>query len=418
MSVEAPAAQNPYDLLNPAALANPYPVYHRLRADDPVHWNPIMNAWLLTRYADVKTALQDPRVAAGHIDMSVRAMLPEALWEPLDAISDFLSRWVIGMNPPEHRRLRHLLNAGFKPRLVENLRPRVQVITDELIDAIQDPGQIEIIRDFAYPLPAMVIAELLGMPAADRPLMQSWSQVIVTFLTFGRPEDPVVIGDMHRTILEMSDYLRALIAERRRAPQDDMISNLVAAEEQGTVLGEDELLSTCALLLFAGHETTMNLISNGLLSLLLHPDQHRRLLDDLSLAPNAIEEFLRYDSLVPFVWRVAAVDIELGGKTIKAGDRVLPSPGAANRDPAQFPDPDRLDIGRSNAATHLSFGHGIHFCLGAPLARLEAQIAFPTLLRRLPGLRLVSETPAWSPSIGVRRQTALPVTCEQVLPAA
>jgi cytochrome P450 len=417
MSTEAPAAQPAYNLFSPDVLADPYPLYHRMRAEDPVHWNPMFNAWLLTRYADVKAALQDPRVAAGHLDMSVLDTLPEALREPMDAIAQFMALWVIGLNPPEHRRLRHLLNAGFKPRLVENLRPRVQVIADELLDAIQDPGQIDIIRDFAYPLPAMVIADMLGMPAADRPRLRAWSQATVMFLNVGRPEDPAVIEAMHSAMLDMSDYLGALIADRRRAPQDDMISNLIAAEEQGTVLGEQELISTCALLLFAGHETTMNLIGNGLLALLQHPDQYRQLVDDPALTPNAVEEFLRYNGPVPFVWRIAATDFELDGRAIRAGDRILPSPAAANRDPAQFSDPDRLDIRRPNAASHITFGHGIHFCLGAPLARLEGQIAFPKLLRRLPGLQLVSETPAWSPSISVRRLTALPVTCEGVLPA-
>ncbi len=414
MSNPTPAASDPYNLLTPTALADPYPVYRRMRDEVPVHWNDRFNAWLLTRYADTKALLTDPRIISGHMDTRVLATMPDDLQTQWTMIRSFLSSWIVGSDPPDHRRLRHLLNAGFKPRLVENLRPRIQAITDELLDALQDSEQIEVIQDFAYPLPAMVIAELLGVPAQDRNLLRAWSQTISTYFLLGMQQGQrAAVEDMHQAVLDMSAYLRAIIADRRRAPQDDLISGLLAAKEQGETLGEQELISSCVLLLFAGHETTMNLLGNGLLALLRHPDQYQQLAADPILAPAAIEEFLRYESPVQFVWRSAAVDLEIGGQVIRAGQKILPYISAANRDPAQFPDPDRLDIRRHNANSHIAFGHGIHFCLGAPLARLEAQVAFPTLLRRLSGLQLASATLTWRPTLNVRGLTALPVTFER-----
>ncbi|MFL5806705.1 MAG: cytochrome P450 [Roseiflexaceae bacterium] len=413
MSAPPLAMPDPHALLSPAAEADPYPVYQQMRAAAPVYRSPIFNGWMLTHYADVKAFLQDPRVAAGSLDTGVLATLPEELQDKWTAIFQFLSLWVIGLNPPEHRRLRHLMNAGFKPRLVENLRARIQTITDELIDAVQAAGQIEAIGDFGYPLPAMVIGELLGMPASGRPLLRAWSQTIATFLSTGIQGDHAVIKMMHQTLGEVSDYLREIIAARRRAPQDDLISGLIAAEEQGSVLNEAELVASCVMLLFAGHETTMNLIGNGLVALLRHPDQYEQLVADPGLTPNAVEEFLRYDGPVQVVWRAAAEDITIGEQQIRAGERIIPCLGAANRDPAQFPDPDRLDIRRANAGSNITFGHGIHYCLGAPLARLEAQIAFATLLRRLPGLRPTDEAVVWRGLLSVRGVQALPLAFDQ-----
>lgn len=412
MSTSPLAVPDPQALLSPAALADPYPVYHQMRAAAPAYHSPIFNGWILTRYEDVKASLHDPRVVAGSLDPAVRATLPADLQEQWTAIFTFLSRWVVGQNPPEHRRLRQLLNVGFKPRLVENLRPRIQALSDELLDAVQARGQIEMIGDFAYPLPAIVIGELLGLPASGRPLLRAWSQTIVTFLSTGTHGDRASIEAMHRALQEATDYLRELIAARRAAPQDDLLSSLIAAEEQGTMLSEEELVSTCVLLLFAGHETTMNLIGNGLLALLRHPEQYEQLVANPALIPNAVEEFLRYDGPVQAVWRSAGVDFVLGEQQIRAGERIIPCLGAANRDPAQFSDPDRLDIGRANAGGNITFGYGIHYCLGAPLARLEAQVAFATLLRRLPGLRLADETVAWRGLLSVRGVQVLPLVFE------
>jgi cytochrome P450 len=416
VSNEASTSPDPYSLFTPEALVDPYPVYERLRAEDPVHWDDQFHAWLLTRYADVKTFLYDPRASSklGHKDEF--AGLPDDLQEMVTDIYQFLSLWLSAIDPPEHRRLRHLLSAGFKPRLIENLRPRIQDIADELLDAIGDANQIEFMNDFAYPLPAMVIADMLGMPASDRVLMRDWSRHIMAILQFGQRSERTVIEGMHRTIQELYAYLRGFIADRRRAPQDDLLSNLLAAEEQGTVLTEDELVSTCALLLFAGHETTMNLLGNGLLALFEYPDQYELLKADPSLAPAAVEEMLRYRSPVHLKVRTVREDLEIGGKCIRAGEGIRPCLGAANHDPAQFPNPHKFDIRRPNADTQIVFGHGIHYCLGAPLARLEGQIAFPTLLRRLPGLQGVMKEATWRGAVGLRGLSKLPVTFDHVRP--
>jgi pimeloyl-[acyl-carrier protein] synthase len=402
MSASPLAMPDPHALLSPAAQADPYPLYHQLRAVAPVYRSPIFNGWMLTRYEDVKAFLQDPRVVAGGLDVDVRATLPQALQDKWTEIFQFLSLWVVGLNPPEHRRLRQLMNISFKPRLVEKLRERIQEITDELIDVVQATGQIEVIGDFAYPLPAIVIGELLGLPASGRPLLRTWSQTIVTFLGTGTQGDHAAIEAMHQTLRDITDYLGEIIRARRNAPQEDLLSGLIAAEEQGSVLNAEELVATCVMLLFAGHETTMNLIGNGLTALLQHPDQYALLAADSSLTSNAVEELLRYDGPVQVIWRKAAEDIAIGGEQIRAGERIIPCLGAANRDPAQFPEPDRLDIRRANASSNITFGHGIHYCLGAPLARLEAQIAFASLLRRLPRLRLVDEAVVWRGLLSVR----------------
>ena len=413
MSAPPLAMPDPHALLSPAAQADPYPVYHQMRTAAPVYRSPIFNGWMLTRYEDVRAFLQDPRVAAGSLDVDVFGTLPEDLRDKWTEIFRFMSLWVIGLNPPEHRRLRQLLNVGFKPRLVEKLRERIQTITDELIDAVQPNGQIELIGDFAYPLPAIVIGELLGLPASGRPLLRTWSQTIVTFLSTGTQGDRAAIEAMHQTLRDITSYLNEIIAARRAAPQDDLLSGLIAAEEQGSVLNAEELVAACVMLLFAGHETTMNLIGNGLIALLHHPDQYEQLAADPSLIPNAVEELLRYDGPVQVIWRTAAEDITIDGQQIRAGERIIPCLGAANRDPAQFPEPDRLDIRRANAGNNISFGHGIHYCLGAPLARLEAQIAFATLLRRLPGLRLLDEAVVWRGLLSVRGVQALPLAFDK-----
>jgi cytochrome P450 len=406
-----------YSLLTPAALANPYPVYDRLRTDDPVHWDDQFRAWLLTRYADAKSILYDSRASTQLGHQNEFDGVPADLQEKVAEIYDFLALWVAAMDPPEHRRMRQLLNAGFKPRLVENLRPRIQAIADDLLDAVGDANQMEFMSDFAYPLPAMVIAEMLGMPASDRMLLRGWSKKLLGIILFGQRGEPTVIEEVHQSIQEMYAYLRVLITERQRAPQDDLLSNLLAAKEHGTVLSEKELISTCVLLLFAGHETTMNLLGNGLLAFFEHPDQYELIGADHSLIPAAIEEILRYRGPVQLAPRTAKEDIEIGGKHIRAGEVMMACLGAANHDPAQFSEPHKFDIRRPNVGTQLAFGHGIHFCLGAPLARLEAQVAFPTLLRRLPGLRGVVEEATWRETLSVRGLSKLPITFDRVLPS-
>lgn len=401
-----------YDLFNPEVLDNPYTIYQRLRDEYPVYWNEQLQGWMITRYADVRTVLYDDRfitISAGEFNFEAS---PEVRAK-MQTISDFLSYWTVSLNPPEHTRLRRLLNQSFKPRLIENLAPRVQAIADELLDAVQYQGKLELMADFAYPLPALVIGEMLGIPARDRMRLKTWSQHIFMFFQKGIIGDAEAITHMHQTIAEMRDYLQAIIADHRHTPQDDIIGSMLTAEDQGQILSDEEIVATCVLLLFAGHETTMNLIGNGTLALLLHPDQYAQLRDNPDLVPAAIDEFLRYDSPAQIVFRVAKDDMTFQGQFIRAGQRVFPVIGAANRDPAQFPDPDRFDISRT-PNQHLSFGHGIHFCLGMPLARMEAQIAFTTLLRRCPGMVLATDTITRRGGITLRGPAELPVTFDTV----
>jgi cytochrome P450 len=383
-------------------VADPYPTYHRLRAEDPVHLSPL-GFWVLTRYEDVVAVLRDGRAAKEAIQEFVAAKLgvPPS---PRSALS------MLDRDPPDHTRLRALVSKAFTPRVVERLRPRIQDIVDDLLARVASRGQMELIEEFAYPLPVIVICEMLGVPLADHERFRGWGLDIARGLdsVLLPPESPV----RERALAARSalaGYFRELITERRSSPRDDLLSALIAAEEAGDTLDEDELLSTCILLLIAGHETTVNLIGNGTLALLRHPDQRRRLRESPQLIGTAVEELLRFDGPVQRTARIPSADITVGGRTIKAGEMVMPFLAAADRDPAQFPDPDRLDIGRTENR-HIAFGWGIHFCLGAPLARLEGQIAINTLVRRLPGLALATAEPEYRPSLTLRGLAALPVT--------
>jgi cytochrome P450 len=294
-----------------------------------------------------------------------------------------------------------LVVKAFTPRIVENLRPRIQSLVDEMLDSVQPKGEMDIIADLAYPLPATVIMEMIGIPLADRDRMKTWSDQQVAYLSVGRPNAET--ADLYRSSqFEMMEYYRGLIAERRRSPQDDLLSGLIAAEEAGDRLSELEMLTTCVFLLVAGHETTTNLIGNGMLALLQFPDQLEKLRTDPGLMRNAVEELLRYDAPVHRPARIAAEDFELGGRTICRGQLIWQLLGAANRDPAEFPDPNRLDLARANAGRHVAFNSGSHFCLGAPLARAEAAIAIGTLLLRLPKMRLATDTPDWNENMHFR----------------
>jgi cytochrome P450 len=311
--------------------------------------------------------------------------------------------------------MRGLVNKAFTPRAVEAMRAHIQAIVDGLLDRLQAAGrtEMEVIADLACPLPAIVIAEMLGVPPEDRDQFLLWSN------DFGVILDDVSTPEaMVRALYgvgEFAAYFRRIVEERQDAPpRDDVLGMLIAAEEDGDRLSNDELLGNCILLLAAGHGTTTHLIGNGLLALLRHPDQLALLRSDPALGAGAVTELLRYDCPVQMTGRVAVDELELGGKTIHAGQHVTMRLGAANRDPAQFPEPDRLDITRRDTR-HLTFGYGIHFCVGAPLARLEGEIAFSTMLRRLPGLRLATETPEWDPSTVFRGLNRLPVTFDRVV---
>jgi cytochrome P450 len=312
-------------------------------------------------------------------------------------------------DPPNHTRLRGLVSKAFTPRVVDVLRPHIQQIVDGLLDRVAGAHAMDLIEDFAYPLPVIVICELLGVPVEDRDRFKGWGLDIARGLdAILLPPDSEVIQRSAASRRALTDYFRALIAERRASPRADLLSGLIAAEEVGDRLSEGELLATCILLLVAGHETTVNLVGNGTLALLRHPDQLRRLRENPGLIGSAVEELLRYDGPVQRTARVPSEAVTIGGHTLAEGDLVLPFMGAADRDPAQFTDPDGLDIARTDNR-HIAFGWGIHFCLGAPLARVEGQIAINTLVRRLPKLALATDRPEYRQSLTLRGLAALPV---------
>jgi cytochrome P450 len=398
---EAAMADVQFHPMDPAFVANPYPTYHRLREQDPVHRSPL-GFWVLTRYDDVVSVLRDARMGKEAIAAvaAARFGLPS---------TPALGSSMLDRDPPDHTRLRSLVNKAFTPRVVERLRPRVQAIVDERLAEVEGTGAMDLMDDFAHPIPVIVICELLGVPVADRDRFKTWG------LDIARSLDGILLGPDSEVARRgaasrhaLTDYFRELIAERRQKPREDMLSGLIAAEEAGDRLNESEMLATCILLLVAGHETTVNLIGNGTLALLRHPDQLRRLREDPSLIGTAVEELLRYDGPVQRTTRVAGEDVTIGGTRVPAGELVMTFIGAADRDPAQFDDPDRLDIGRRENR-HVAFGYGIHFCLGAPLARVEGQIAIKTLAQRLPKLALATDAPEFRLSLTLRGLKSLPV---------
>ena len=400
-----------FDLGKPATNANPFPEFARLRAEDPVHWSPAMKAWIITRHADVKNvALNNRQISADRLTPFFKTN-PEYQRGSIDSLVRYLNHWMVFRDPPDHTRLRRLFNKAFTPTSVSNLRPSIESIVAHLIDGMEAKARrgetVDYITDFAYPLPASVIMDLLGVPRADLERVKVWSDDIALFIGTAQ-----VAGNKYLRAESgakaMSDYFRSLVEARTAEPHDDMISHLVLARDDRDALTTDEIIGTCILLLFAGHETTTNLIGNGFLYSMRHREQWERLVADPSLAGSAVEEYLRYDGPSGALARVAAADLELGGKTIREGQRLFAFMNSANRDPEAVADPDRFNIGRE-PNVHLTFGHGIHFCLGAPLARLEAQIAATRLAERLPDVRLSGGDPEWHDSLILRGVKRLPL---------
>ena len=390
-----------FNPMAPEFVADPYPTYHRLRAEDPVHHS-ALGFWVLTRYADVIAMLRDPRLVKEPIAAFVAARFGMA-------VPPGLGLSMLDRDPPDHTRLRGLVSKAFTPKALEALRPHIRQIVDGLLAKVEGKGEMDLIEEFAYPLPVRVICEMLGVPVADHERFKGWGLDIARGLdAIMLPPDSEVARRSMAGRHALAGYFRELIAERRAAPREDMLSALIAAEEAGDKLNEDELLATCLLLLVAGHETTVNLIGNGSLALLRHPAEFRKLRENPGLIGSAVEELLRYDGPVQRTARIPSEDITIGGRTIPKGDMVMPFLGAADRDPAQFPDPDSLDITRGDNR-HIAFGMGIHFCLGAPLARMEGQIAINTLLRRLPKLALAGPRPEHRQSLTLRGLVSLPV---------
>ncbi|GEC02384.1 cytochrome P450 hydroxylase [Streptomyces spinoverrucosus] len=390
---------------DPAFVADPFPLYRQLREDGPVRRAIIaggLDAWLVTRYEDGLAALSDPRLSSDVRDASD----PRLLGQLPEVERESMMSSMLRSDPPDHTRLRRLVSKAFTARRVAELRPRIQEITDRLLDAVVPAGRAELVADFALPLPVTVISELLGVPVDDRYDFQRWTDDML--LRGEKMPDPAIVNEAWQ---HMRGYLTKLLEAKRARPADDLLSALISARDEEQRLNEDELISMAFLLLVAGYITTVNLIGGGIAALLAHPDQLQLLRDDPELLPGAIEEFLRYDGPVsPGIARFAREDVEIAGVTIPRGATVLIASAIADRDPARFPDPDRLDVTRQDNG-HLAFGHGIHYCLGAPLARLEGQIAIGTVLRRLPDLAL-AVPPAelsWRPG-GLRGPVRLPVT--------
>ena len=402
-----------YHLLDPQVLANPYPLYHRLRSEDPVHWDPFLHAWVVTRYADVVTVFQ--KFSAN------RTPTPEQLTtlglSALTPLAQVMVHQMLFLDNPAHARVRGLASKAFTPRRVEVLRSHIQDITSSLLDAILarehtgkpgQPGQMDIIADLAYPLPAIVTAEMLGVPTTDWQQLTVWSadfaQVLGNF-----QHNPDYATRALRSLEEMTAYFRAAVSEQRQHPRDGLIHALLSAELDGDRLTEDEVVANTIVTMVGGQETTTNLIGNGMLSLLRNPDQLAKLKADPAIIPSAIEELLRYESPSQHTARLAPDDTILGGKAIGKRQAVIAVMGAANRDPERFVNPDQLDICREDNR-HVAFAWASHFCFGAPLARLEGHIAFATLLRRMPTINLTPDPIVWRENLGLRGLKALPVS--------
>ena len=395
-------------LLDPTTIANPYPLYHRLREEDPVHWDDELRVWALTRYDDIDAALRNPHLSANRVETLRNVALPQVSEVARQTLTDTLSSWMLFLDPPQHTRLRNLANQAFTPRVVEKLRKHIEDIVGELLDSAASTDSFDVVRDFAYPLPAIVIAEMLGVRREDRDLVKRWSDALALVLG-GAACEPSVVENGARSVLEFRTYLQGTVEDRRRRPQDDLITAALKSRDQGSMFSHDELMANCVLLLAAGHETTTNLIGNGALALLRHPDQLERLLADPGLIKTAVEELLRFDSPVQATSRLVTEDFQLRGRILQKGQLVLLLLGAANRDPARFPDPDSLNLGRADVH-HGAFAFGSHYCLGAPLARLEAQIALPRLFGVFPDLGLATPDVEWCPNFVLRGLKALPVS--------
>ena len=402
-----------YHLLDPEVLANPYPLYHRLRSEDPVHWDPFLHAWVVTRYADVVTVFQ--KFSAN------RTPTPEQLTTlglaALTPLAQVMVRQMLFLDNPAHARVRGLASKAFTPRRVEVLRSHIEDITSSLLDAVlareqgknsEQYGHMDIITDLAYPLPAIVTAEMLGVPTTDWQRLTVWSadfaQVLGNF-----QHNPDYATKALRSLEEMLVYFRSAVREQQQHPRNGLIHALISAELDGDRLTEDEVVANTIVTMVGGQETTTNLIGNGMLSLLRNPDQLAKLKADPSLMPSAIEELLRYESPSQHTARLAPEDVMLGDRAIRKRQAVIAVMGAANRDPERFVVPDQLDIGRQDNR-HVAFAWASHFCFGAPLARLEGQIAFATLLRRMPTINLEPDPIVWRENLGLRGLKALPVS--------
>jgi len=392
-----------YHLLDPEVLANPYPLFRRLRTEDPVHWDAFLHTWVVTRYADVLEVLRTFSAERTHTPEKLNSM---GLAQ-MSPIAQLMVKQMLFMDPPAHTRLRSLASQAFSPARVAVLRSHIREIVNRHLDAVQAKGQMEIIRDMAEPLPGIVTAEMLGVPLGDRHQLKDWSADFAEMLG-NFQHNPENAPRMLRTVQDMTAYFRESIRRQKDQPKEGLVHSLMTAEVDGDCLTEEEVVANSIVTMVGGQETTTNLIGNGVLSLLRNPAEMKRLREDISLIPEAIEEMLRYESPSQHTGRLAPADVQLGGRTIHKGQAVMAVMAAANRDPQRFPDPDRFDIGRKDNR-HLAFGYAAHFCFGAALARVEGQEALEGILLRLPDLELEPGRPIWRNNLGLRGLTALPV---------
>ena len=388
-------------------LADPYPLYTRLRSEDPVHYSERLQTWIVTRYDDVKSALGDDRLSSDKMAFYMNTMSPKDR-NDLDSLSQYMTRWMSMKDRPDHTRLRGLVNKAFTPKSLQDLLPEIQKICDDLVDNFISGNKKDLIEHIAYPLPATVICEMLGIPTEDQTQFRKWSNDIVAFSAGLGSMIGKVAQQAQTSQKALVDYCQKIIAQRRQDPKNDLISRLIAAEEDGAQLTESELYSMCVQLFVAGQETTTNLIANSVLTLIKNPEAFQLLRDDPELITSAIDEFLRYESPVQRTSRVAKSDLEIRDKLIKEGQSVILMFGSANRDPEQFPDPDQLILDRT-PNMHLAFGRGPHFCLGAPLARQEAKITLTTILDKMPNIQSSSSHFQWRPVAGFRALESLVV---------
>ena len=419
-------------LQQPDVRSNPYPFYKQLREQDPVHWDEEMEFWVLSRFDDIASLYTDDRFSRAQGLMRGFERLSKEDRQIAQPVYHSFSKTVFYADPPYHTHLRGLMNHAFTPRRVEQLRPYIQEIVDDLLDVAQVRGEMDIVQDLAYPVPVMVIAELLGLPASDRARFKGWSDDLFAILGTVRHKSQHLLERAAQSLSEMTEYVGRLSQARRENPQDDLLSALLASTDEEyqsyhhdlpsqpptgelvhepqafSTLSQEELVANINILLSTGHETTTHLIGNGLLALLQHPEQKRKLHEHPALLPAAIEEVMRYDNPVQITYRSVLADAEINGKLIRKGELVNTIIGAANRDPLRYANPDSFDITR-NEGRHLGFGLGIHFCIGAPLVRLEAEIAFETILRRFPNLQLATESLDWQEHPIFRGLRSLPV---------
>jgi pimeloyl-[acyl-carrier protein] synthase len=409
-ATESSRALSLYHLLDPEVLANPYPLYRRLRTEAPVHWDPYLHAWVVTRYDDVITVL--------HHFSANRTPTPEQLGAmglaELSPLAQMMTKQMLFMDAPAHTRLRSLASLAFAPKRVEALRSHIREILDALIEPLLRAGRMDVINDLAAPLPSIVTAEMLGVPTSDCNQLKAWSADFAEVLG-NFQHNPDRASRTLKCVEEMTAYFRDAIRRLKDQPREGLINAFMTAELDGDRLTEEEIIANCIVTMVGGQETTTNLIGNGVLGLLRNPDQLQRLRDDLSLIPSAVEELLRYESPSQHTARICPEDTELGGKLIRKGQAVIAVMGAGNRDPERFADPDRLDIGRADNR-HLAFGWASHFCFGAALARIEGQLVFEAIARRTANLAFEPGCPiVWRENLGLRGLTALHVTFDQAM---